>query len=157
MHCIYLPYSWEIVLERSSCGGVCRLNRLYCLFVRTSSAIAVWLLFDSEKYTTRNINSHNSHSTLSQIGDYESGSLFELMSRVVCSVSNKSEITICPSFFITMSQHSLLPMMHYSCLYSFLSIIITYILIIWLDHPHSTSWIVSSNCFHTNVIISWGR
>jgi hypothetical protein len=54
----------------------------------------VRLLFDSEKHTTRDINSHNSHLTSFQNGDYESGSLFELMSRVVCSVSNKSEITI---------------------------------------------------------------
>jgi hypothetical protein len=56
--------------------------------------IVVWLLFDSEKHTTRDINSHNSRLTSFQNGDYESGSLFKLMSRVVCSVSNKSEITI---------------------------------------------------------------
>jgi hypothetical protein len=54
----------------------------------------VSLLFGTGKPPSRDINSHNSHSTSFQIGDYERGSCCELMSRVVRSVSNKNEITI---------------------------------------------------------------
>jgi hypothetical protein len=54
----------------------------------------VSLLFGTGKPPSRDINSHNSHSTSFQIGDYERVSCCELMSRVVRSVSNKSKFTI---------------------------------------------------------------
>jgi hypothetical protein len=77
-------------------------NILY-LFVTTIMRIRIMmgkgtnvvsLLFGTGKPPSRDINSHNSHSTSFQIGDYECVSCCELMSWVVCSVSNKSEITI---------------------------------------------------------------
>ena len=57
----------------------------------THSVVVVSLLFGTGIPPSRDINSHNSHSTAFQIGDYDCVSCSELMSWVVCSVSNKSE------------------------------------------------------------------
>jgi hypothetical protein len=51
------------------------------------------LLFsDTEKPLYCVMNSHNSHSASFQIGNYERRESCELIWRVVCSVSNESEI-----------------------------------------------------------------